>query len=50
MPTNRNGASQCDPCCNAVRAKRRQFCANRVVTTAAPAGSDDAHDAPADKD
>ena len=48
-PTNRNGASQCDPCCNAARAKGRQFCANRVVTTAARAGSDDALNAPADK-
>ena len=47
MPTNRNGASQCDPCCNVVRAKRQHFCANRVVTTAARAGSDDAHHAPA---
>ena len=29
---------------------RHHFCANRVVTTPAPAGSDDAHDAPADED
>ena len=49
-PTNRNGTSQCDSCGNAVRAKRRQFCANRVVTTPAAASSDDAHHAPADKD
>ena len=48
-PTNRIGARQCDPCCNAGRAKQQQFCANRVVTTAARAGSDDALNAPADK-
>jgi len=29
---------------------RQHFCANRIVTTKAPAGSDDAHDAPAIKD
>ena len=27
-----------------------EICANRIVTTTAPAGSDDAHDAPADED
>ena len=48
-PTNRNGASQCDPCGNAVCFKWQHPCANRVVTTAAPAGSDDALNAPADK-
>ena len=49
-PNNRNGTSRCDPCGNAVCAMRQHPCANRVVTTAARAGSDDAHHAPADND